>query len=126
MRLLLNDCLAPITSEIGLIETDHHSAAREFLEWQRTIHEGRGLSLVNRSVSGTVEEVLLTLLPLTSIEARRYLFVPTASPWTAYFDNGWRGTDAVSAMSYLAGRISCRGLRVVAIPDAVSGTGNIG
>ncbi|MDY7228848.1 hypothetical protein [Hyalangium rubrum] len=46
--------------------------------------------------------------------------MPTRSPWTAYIDNGWRGTDAASAMSYMAEALGCRGLRVVAVPHTLS------
>src|SRR5688572_16192548 len=102
MKLLLDDKFAPITSEIGFVEADCAAVAREFANWQRNIHEPRGLSIVERSVSGTLEKVLEQLLPLTSVECRRFLFVPTDSRWTAFFDNGYRGTSAMSTVSYLA------------------------
>ncbi|HEV2864844.1 MAG TPA: hypothetical protein VGX48_27875 [Pyrinomonadaceae bacterium] len=119
MQLLLDDRLAPITSEIGFLKADCSVAARAFMEWQTPIQQRRGVSLSRRPVSGSLEDVLQTLLPLTSVEARRYLFIPTASPWVAYLDNGHQGTDAMSAVSYLAKRIGCEGLRVVAVPDTI-------
>jgi len=51
------------------------------------------------------------------VERRRYLFVPTDSEWVAYFDNGWRGTDAASVVSSMAQKLKCEGLRVVAVED---------
>jgi hypothetical protein len=66
-------------------------------------------------VEGGLEDALQALLPLT-IEHARVLFVPTAGPWTAYFDNGSRGPDAFPPMSYLARRLRTRSLRVVAVP----------
>jgi hypothetical protein len=66
-------------------------------------------------VEGRLEDALRALLPLTMAEPSRVLFVPTAGPWTAYFDNGSRGPDAFPPMSYLARRLRTRGLRVVAV-----------
>jgi hypothetical protein len=67
-------------------------------------------------VEGGLEDAIRALLPLAIGDHPRVLFVPTAGPWTAYFDNGWRGTDAFPPMSYLARRLQTRGLRVVAVP----------
>lgn len=72
-------------------------------------------------VSGTLEQALSALLPLTDEERRRHLFMPTRSPWTAYIDNGWHGTDAASAMAYMARTLGCRGMRVVAVPHTLRG-----
>lgn len=121
MRLLFDDRLAPITSEIGFVEADCSLATEAFVNWQSPIQKARGVSVTRRQVSGCLEDVLQALLPLTAVERRRFLFVPTASPWVAYFDNGYRGTDAMSVVSYLAKLIKCRGLRVVAVPDTVQG-----
>jgi hypothetical protein len=121
LRFLLDDRLAPITSEIGFLETDHRRAAKGFLDWHAPLQNPLGRMLSRRAVSGTLETVLRALLPLTSVERRRELFVPTASRWTAYFDNGYRGTDAMPVMSYLAKSLGCRGLRVVAVPHTMQG-----
>jgi hypothetical protein len=72
-----------------------------------------------RPVSGTLEQVLSSLLPLTSGETQRELFIPTRSAWTAYVEHGWTGTDAASPMSYMARRLSIRCLRVVAVPPTL-------
>jgi hypothetical protein len=117
--LLLGGSLAPITSEIGFIELPLSRAVESYSEWQRPIQEPLGRSLVMTSVNGTLEEVLSSLLPLVSIVPNRALFVPTVSSWTAFFSNGWRGTDAFPPMSYLAGKAGCRGLRVVAVRDSM-------
>jgi hypothetical protein len=121
MRLLFGGRLAPITSTVGFLEAPLADAVRTFVEWQRSIYEPKGISVTHRPVTGGLEEVLLSLLPLTSVLPRRYLFVPTASPWAAFFDNGHGGTDAFSAMSYLAQLLGCRGMRVTAIPDTIEG-----
>ncbi|MGB9180917.1 MAG: hypothetical protein WCB68_16920 [Pyrinomonadaceae bacterium] len=119
MQLLFDDRLAPLTSEIGFLKADCTVAAQAFVEWQRPIQQARGVTLREQSVVGHLEDVLQRLLPLTSIERRRFLFIPTASQWVAYVDSGYRGTDAMSAVSYLAKRIGCSGLRLVAVPDTI-------
>jgi hypothetical protein len=118
---LLEGRLSPITGEIGFIEAAAKDVADAFVAWQAPIQKRRGVDLVVRQVRGSLDEVLRMLLPLTSVERRRYLFVPTNSAWTAYLDNGSEGTDAFSAMSFLARQMGCRGLRVVHIEDTIQG-----
>jgi hypothetical protein len=121
MRLLFEGRLAPITTEIGFLEVSAERAVAAFLDWMRPIHEPLGRQFREVRVSGGLEEALLRLLPLVNIIRTRNLFIPTASPWCAYFDNGHQGTDSFSAMSYLAQRLGCRGMRVVAVPDTIEG-----
>jgi hypothetical protein len=115
--LLLDDRWAPVTSELGFLETDAAHAARSFAAWQEGLMAPRGIAVGLRPVSGTLDQVLSALLPLTSPESRRDLFIPTRSSWTAYIENGWGGTDAASVMRHMARTLSCRGLRVVAVPN---------
>jgi hypothetical protein len=115
--LLLDDRWAPVTSEMGFLETDAEHAARAFGEWQAGLEASRGIAVQVQPVSGILEQALRALLPLTSPERRRYLFMPTRSAWTGYVDNARGGTDAASAMSYMAETLGCRGLRVVAVPN---------
>ena len=119
MKLLFDDRLAPLTSEIGFLEAPASAAADRFLEWQRAIHEPLGRSFAKRTAAGPLSELLGLLPPLTSVHRLRHLFVPTTGAWTAYFDNGQQGTDAFSTVSYLAQTIGCRGLRVLAVPDTI-------
>lgn len=79
----------------------------------------RGIDVKIHPVSGPLEQSLSALLPLTSPEIRRHLFMPTRSAWTAYVENGWNGTDAMSSMAYMARTLGCRGLRVVAVPNTL-------
>jgi hypothetical protein len=119
--LLLEDRWAPVTSEMGFLETSAAHAARSFTAWQAGLPDERGITLQVRPVSGSLEHVLSTLLPLTSPEARRDLFIPTRSPWTAYLENARSGTDASSRMAYMARTLGCRGMRVVAVPHTLRG-----
>lgn len=118
-ELLLGDHLAPITSEIGFIEADLATSVGAFLEWAQPLEARQDATLAVRDVRGDLEALLRALLPLTSLEARRALFVPTAGPWTAYFDNGHHGPDAGGSPMVVAERLGCRGLRVVAEPDRI-------
>ena len=86
--LLLDDRWAPVTSELGFLETGAEQAARAFAAWQGGLLAPRGIAVEVHPVSGTLEQALSALLPLTSPEPRRHLFLPTRSPWTAYVDNG--------------------------------------
>jgi hypothetical protein len=121
MNLLFNGRLAPITSTIGFLEASLPSAVEAFTGWQKSIYEPQGTSVTARPIPGGLEKALSELLPLTSVLRLRHLFVPTGSSWLAYFDNGHRGTDAMSAMSFLAERLQCRGMRVTLIPDTIEG-----
>lgn len=116
---ILDGRYAPITSEIGFLECPAKTAADAFQEWQFPIQSARGIHLSQREVFGDVSSRLRSLLPLTSHEARRFLFMPTSSNWTAYFDNGWRGPDVFSTVSYLCTRIGCRGIRGVSVTHTV-------
>lgn len=125
---LYDDRYAPITKEVGFLECDAAATAAAFQEWQLPIQSGRGVRLNRRELVGGFPEKLERLLPLTSHEARRFLFLPTAGKWTAYLDSGWRGTDAFSAVSYLATTIGCRGIRAVSVPHTMrkTPTGELG
>jgi hypothetical protein len=124
MRLLLDNALTPITKELGFLETDVQAAVEAYVAWMtpllgesdRVYPDTPHRTLTTRAGTGSLRDVLLRLLPLSSIH-RRSLFVPTASGWCAYFDNGWQGSNVFSTMSYLAKLLRCRGLRIVAVDD---------
>jgi hypothetical protein len=102
MKELLDGRFAPITHSIGFIRCDRDVAANAYRRWQEIIQSKRNVTLSSRSVSGRLEDVLQSLLPLTSVEARRFLFVPTRSEWTAFLDNDHQATDVFSPLSFLA------------------------
>ena len=122
---VLNNRFAPTTFNIGFIDTDAENIASEFVDWQQPLVESRGVQFKTKSRVGKLEELLDTLQPLTSVERRRYLFVPTKSKWTAYFDNGWRGGDPASAIPALCLLRGHRGVRMTFSPhrlrDGLSG-----
>ncbi len=125
--LLLEDRWAPITSEMGFLETSAEHAARAFAAWRAGLLAPRGIAVQVRSVPGSLEQTLSALLPLSSPEVLRQLFIPTRSAWTAYVENARGGTDASSPISYMAEALGCRGLRVFAVPHTYrNGRGRYG
>lgn len=120
-KQLLNGKFAPMSYQIGFIETDCARAVEFYSRWQAELHSSRGVTIEQKPIMGELERALGALVPLTSVERRRHLFVPTNSAWTAYFDNGYRGPDVVSTMSYLAKNLRCRTLKVVNVPDTGEG-----
>lgn len=123
MKSLFGGRLAPIASTIGFIEADCQEVVNVFSKWQSSLGIGWKVAAVK---SDSLEATLRSLLPLTSVMSVRELFVPTASPWTAYFANCAHGTDAQSRMSFLAEQIGCRGLRVVNVPNGIGKGGGYG
>jgi hypothetical protein len=117
--LLLEDRWAPVTSTMGFLELGAEQAAQAFATWHRELMTPRGISVEVLPVTGTLEQALSSLLPLTSGETQRHLFIPTHSAWTAYVENGWTGTDAASPMRVMARRLGIRCLRVVAVPHTL-------
>jgi hypothetical protein len=119
--LLLEDRWAPVTSTLGFLELGVEQAAQAFAAWHREVMTPRGITVEVLPVTGTLEQALSRLLPLTSGERRRHLFIPTRSAWTAYVADQWTGTDAASPMSTMARRLGIRCLRVVAVPHTLRG-----
>jgi len=114
-QLLLDDRLAPITSDIGFLETDVETAVAAYLEWQDHIR----IRHTRVTVEGTLEDLLSRLLPLQAGAKTRSLWVPTVGGWTAYFDNGSDGPDPFPPMSFLAGQLGRQGLRAAAVVDTM-------
>jgi hypothetical protein len=112
-QLLFANRLYPITREFAFVEAPCHRV-EQFAAWQQRIGQWRGIELVVQDLTGDLESALMRLLPFTAVENRRYLFVPTASTWTAYFDNGHRGSDPGPPVSFLAQHLKTRWVRVVA------------
>jgi hypothetical protein len=120
MNELFSGTLAPITYTAGFIECDCACAVEAYLRWQIPLQQSRNVKLLRCEFTGSLEEVFCSLLPLTSVERRRFLFLPTTGQWTAFFDNGHQSTDAFPTMSYLARSIGCRSLRATLVPDWAS------
>jgi hypothetical protein len=110
---LLNNRLAPITLTIVFFETRSDVAADAFIAWQEPIQRERGVSLTRRHLHGVLDSVLRSLLPLTTVERRRFLFISAKNNWTAFFDSGHHGTDP---STYISKLLNCRAVRVTGVP----------
>lgn len=115
---LFDERLAPVTSEFGFVECDAGRVAARYQEWEESVLRQRGVKVTSRPIAGTLEQMLLQLQPLTSVEPRRFEFVTSHSPWVAYFDNGWQGSD-LAGLKFIAKELGCRALRVAAVPDSL-------
>jgi hypothetical protein len=115
--LLLEDRFAPITTSMGFFEAECTDIVNHFLEWQEEIYKTANFlkRISSRIVTGKLEQVLLTLLPLKMVSPNRYLFIPAANGWTAYMDNGYRGTDP-TVIAHLPQLMRIRSVWVVARP----------
>jgi hypothetical protein len=119
MNLLFDDKYAPITKEIGFLECDIKSVCAAYQLWETEILRQYKMRIELENVEGNLESVLRNLLPLTTPIRTRLAFVPTQSAWTAYFDNGPRGTDATGVVKVLAEKLNCRGIRTVLVPNTM-------
>ena len=82
-----------------ILDAPNQDAVEAFGRGQRHIREPRGIEVVARDVSGSLEDMLRELLPPTNVVMRRFLFVSTRSPWTAFFANGCPQSDVETMMS---------------------------
>lgn len=90
---LFNSDLYPITSALAFIKEKPETIVNELISWQTPLIEKYKNSLNFDYIKKDFSNTLLSLCPLTTIEKRRYLVIPTKSEWTAFFDNGHTGTD---------------------------------
>ena len=115
---LLGGRWAPVTYRLAFFQATVDDAVESFMSWRGAyVRANTGHPLSVATVRGSLPDLLGQLLPLTSHMPRRYLFLPTAatgSPWTAFFDNSWRGADTGSEMTAFA----ARGITGVAIFSA--------
>lgn len=126
MKLLFEDELAPITSEIAFVEAKLEAAVDGFCDWQKRLAEPLGLRPTKKATSGSLREVVLALLPLTAPRPLKWLFIPTESQWVAVLENSPGGTDAGTLASVLSQQLKSRALRVAAVPDTKTGKRNQG
>ena len=112
---LLGRDLAPLTREIGFIETDAGTISADFVEHRNAVLKRASFS--SAEVRGIdLRELICRLSPLTDGSTSRYLFVPTQGRWTAFFDNRVDGTDG-AVLSHYAERLRCRAVRASHVPD---------
>lgn len=122
MGNLLNSIWEPVTSELGFIEAPAKTVVRRFRDWYADIYDSPEVSIEIVETSGQLADILSNLLPLGTFRMR-HLFIPTASRWTAYFDNGYQGADVFSGISGLCETLHCHGIRAVNVPNTIKKVG---
>ena len=122
--LLFSNKFAPVTTNLGFIKADIQSVVDEFQTWIKEINNqlDHQIIITDSRISGDLESVFRCLLPLQRSNSDKYLFIPTASDWTAVCDNGYQGTDS-SSPGYLAKKLNCLALWIVARPHTVKSLG---
>jgi hypothetical protein len=105
--------LAPLSWEVGFLETSAEQAAARFARWRRQLGP-----LEERDIHGDLPALLCGLSPVTDGEPNRFLFVGTDGDWTAFFDNLAYGTDSFGPMSVLARDLRVRAVKARWVPDA--------
>lgn len=119
MNYLFNDSISPMTSCIGFLEIDPEAAVSAYEDWMSPILKDYGFHLKKESIYENLRDTILKLLPLVSPIRTKFLFIPTNSGWTAFFDNGWQGSDASTPMQILSERLKCNGVAVTAVPHTL-------
>lgn len=109
--MFYNDYYYPIDNSIGFIEADFHLVINFYQEWLKRLYGEMGLKVVQRQINGTLADGFQSLLPLTTHQTRRSLFLPTQSRWVAYFNNSVLGTD-LSSLPYMTDAIGARVIKV--------------
>jgi hypothetical protein len=104
---LLGNRMWPITNQIGFVKVDPEM----LVDW--FIHARADEPLRSRRIEGNLEHLLSALAPLTTHRHSRYLFVPTSGEWTAFFSNGWRGTDSMMTVARASQAFATIGLRLI-------------
>ena len=112
MRPLLDNRLAPLTWEVGFLETSADHAAAGFARWRRQLGP-----LEERDVRGDLSSLLCGVSPVTDGEPNRFLFVGTDGNWTAFFDNLAFGTDSFGPMSVLARELRVHAVKARWVPN---------
>ncbi len=120
MQTLLSERFAPITSSIGFLRLDLDEAVGALTGWRRSLDRGR---VSSNKVETGFPDCLHSLEPLTAGARPRELLVEASDGWTAYFDCSLRGTDAVSAIGYLARKAACQGLAIETVPHTAGTAG---
>jgi hypothetical protein len=105
---LLDDRFAPITWHDGFLNVALQDAAAALMRWRHEL----GNRPEREDFTETLAGALRRLPPLVVGARPRELLVEVSPTWTAYFDCLFQGTDAASAISYLAQHVGCLGMTV--------------
>jgi len=113
--MILAPDFAPITHSFGFLELPLDRVASEIAAWSQEI--ARRVRF--QRVSQPFPESLRNLEPLGAPLFKRLWVETSSARWpTAYFDGWINGGDPFPPISYLAKRMRCQGLVIIAAPDS--------
>jgi hypothetical protein len=118
VRTLADDDFAPITSAIGFLEAPLPAVADAIASWRAALQRRTSVT----RLTDPIPSVLTRLEPLVGGARPRELVVSNGASWTAYFDCGLRGPDAVSTVGHLAEVLGCQGIAIRTTPHVVDST----
>jgi hypothetical protein len=118
VRTLADDYFAPVTSAIGFLQAPVSEVADAIVAWRAGLQRVTSMT----KLTDPIPSVLTRLEPLVGGARPRELVVSNSATWTAYFDCGLRGPDAVSAMGHLAEVLGCQGIAIRTTPHVVDST----
>ncbi|MBX3585258.1 MAG: hypothetical protein KF796_01350 [Ramlibacter sp.] len=112
-----------MTTQMAFVEMPAAEFAEALFVWKDEITKmwESSWQVKKQFIQGTLASKLDALLPLTSVRSSKDLVSGTKSSWAAYIPNGFRGGDAHSAPSYLAGKLKIRTLTVILVDDVPAG-----
>ncbi|WP_040493075.1 hypothetical protein [Ilumatobacter nonamiensis] len=111
MQTLASERWAPTTSSIGFLELPLDEAVDALETWRRSLYP----SVTTSRLVG-IENGFARLEPLMGGCRPREMLTSMGPSWTAYFDCGLRGTDAVSTIGHLSSTVRCQGVAVRCVP----------
>jgi hypothetical protein len=117
VRTLLDEQFAPITSTIGFYAAPLDVVASAFESWRRELAQFSRVTRVD--LSGDLASVLRTLSPLCRGGRTKDLCVSHGN-WTAYFSNGWLGSDPGPPLRHLGRVLQCRTVLAEAVPHTMA------
>jgi len=79
--------------KIAFIKADISDVQNELVNWQTPLVKKHNNSLSLERINGNFNSAYEKLFPLTTVEIRRYIILPTMSQWVGIMDNSSIGTD---------------------------------
>jgi hypothetical protein len=116
VKTLLSEQFAPSTSTVGFFEASLDVVANAFESWRSALSQFSSVS--REELNGDLASSLQTLSPLCRGGYTKDLCVAHGG-WTAYFSNGWRGSDPGPPLGHLGRVLQCRTVFAEAVPHTV-------
>ncbi|HEY1662829.1 MAG TPA: hypothetical protein VGI03_10460 [Verrucomicrobiae bacterium] len=122
MNSLLHGKFEPITASIGLIKAPLSITTEDFLRWGNEALFKYGQSKEKTPLRCGLNAAFNNLLPLVQGSINRQLLLAIGSQWTAYFDNGWRGSDPDGVAAVMSRRLHTTTIRLTRTCNTLQST----